>query len=160
VNIQHFIGTAGWSIPAPHSPSFAAVGSHLARYATVMNAVEINSSFHRPHMPKTYERWRAVVGPDFRFSVKLPKTITHELRLKRCKDLSSRFFDESAGLGRSLKVVLVQLPPSLVYDSRTASRFFRALRNYTSATIACEPRHVTWFTPEADLAFPLCKLPV
>ena len=102
-NIQAFIGTAGWSIPALHSPSFAAVGSHLARYAAVMNAVEINSSFHRPHMPKTYERWRALVGPEFRFSVKLPKTITHELRLKGCKDLISRFFDESAGLGRSLR---------------------------------------------------------
>jgi len=117
-----------------------------------MNAVEINSSFHRPHMPKTYERWRAIVGPDFRFSVKMPKTITHELRLKGCKDLISRFFDECAGLGRSLQVVLVQLPPSLVYDSRTVSSFFRTLRNYTSATIVCEPRHVTWFTPQADLA--------
>ena len=48
--------------------------------------------------------------------------------------------------------MLVQLPPSLVYDSRAASSFFRALRKYTNATIACEPRHVTWFTPEADLA--------
>jgi uncharacterized protein YecE (DUF72 family) len=92
------------------------------------------------------------VGPDFRFSVKLPKTITHEARLQGCKDLLSRFFDESAGLGGSLHVILVQLPPSLVYDARTANNFFRALRRHTNAATVCEPRHVTWFTPEADLA--------
>jgi uncharacterized protein YecE (DUF72 family) len=151
-NIHTFIGTAGWSVPAPHAPFFTGDGSHLARYSAVMNAAEINSSFHRPHQPKTYERWRATVGPDFRFSVKLPKTITHELRLTGCKDLLSRFFDESAGLGNSLTVVLVQLPPSLVYDARTADRFFQTLRRHTKAMIACEPRHVTWFSPEADKA--------
>src|SRR5678816_2628876 len=111
-----------------------------------------------PHMPKTYERWRAIVGPDFRFSVKMPKTITHELRLKGCKDLISRSFDECAGRGRRLQVVRVQLPPSLVYDSRTVSSFFRTLRNYTSATIVCEPRHVTWFTPQADLALSTLRI--
>jgi uncharacterized protein YecE (DUF72 family) len=99
----------------------------LERYASLMNAAEINSSFHRPHRPKTYERWRAAVGPDFRFSVKLPKTITHEHRLQGCNDAIARFFDESAGLGNCLKVILVQLPPSLLYDSRVSGNFFRAL---------------------------------
>ena len=124
--MQTFIGTAGWSIPATHAHAFVTEGAHLSRYAAVMNAVEINSSFHRPHRPKTYERWRATVGADFRFSVKLPKTITHELRLKGCKDLISRFFEESAGLGTGLKVVLAQLPPSLAYDARVANSFFKS----------------------------------
>jgi uncharacterized protein YecE (DUF72 family) len=51
------IGTAGWSIPKEHAEAFPISGSHLERYAAVFNAVEINSSFYRPHRPATDERW-------------------------------------------------------------------------------------------------------
>jgi uncharacterized protein YecE (DUF72 family) len=76
-----FIGTAGWSIPAIHAHAFPGSGTHLERYGAVLNAVEINSSFYRPHRQKTYARWAASVPEDFRFSVKLPRTITHHQRL-------------------------------------------------------------------------------
>ena len=147
-----FIGTAGWSIPAAHAKAFAASGSHLERYGKVLRGAEINSSFHRPHQRKTYERWAASVPKDFRFAVKLPGTITHERRLKGCNKLIVRFLDESAGLGAKLRVILVQLPPSLAYDARSAVAFFALLRRKTKVAIACEPRHATWFTPEADAA--------
>ena len=71
------IGTAGWSIPRQNSDSFRANGSALERYATRFAVVEINSSFHRPHRSSTWERWRDSVPAAFRFSVKLPKQITH-----------------------------------------------------------------------------------
>jgi uncharacterized protein YecE (DUF72 family) len=150
--MEAFIGTAGWSIPAPHARIFAGGNTHLERYGSLMNAAEINSSFHRSHQRKTYERWAATVPGDFRFSIKMPKTITHELRLKGCGDLIARFFEESAGLGTKLHVVLVQLPPSLRYDARTVATFFRTLRRHTKALIACEPRHTTWFASAADAA--------
>ncbi len=76
------IGTAGWSIPKEHAAAFPAEGSHLQRYAQVFGAVEINSSFYRPHRRTTYERWAASVPEAFRFAVKVPKTITHEHRLR------------------------------------------------------------------------------
>jgi uncharacterized protein YecE (DUF72 family) len=69
------IGCAGWSLPRVEQERFPAAGSHLERYASVFDAVEINSSFHRPHRPATYARWAAAVPSSFRFSVKLPKTI-------------------------------------------------------------------------------------
>lgn len=147
-----FIGTAGWSIPALHAKAFAASGSHLERYGAQLSCAEINSSFHRPHQRKTYERWAASVPKDFRFAVKLPRTITHERRLKGCKSLIARFAEESGGLGAKLRVVLVQLPPSLPYDTRSVAAFFTLLRRQTKALIACEPRHATWFTPQADAA--------
>src|SRR5579875_2042399 len=59
------IGTAGWSIPPQHAERFDRTGSHLCRYAARFNAVEINSSFYRPHQPKTYARWAASVPEDF-----------------------------------------------------------------------------------------------
>lgn len=152
-----FIGTAGWSIPAIHAAHFPKAGTHLERYGARLNAVEINSSFYRAHQQKTYVRWADSVPADCRFSVKLPRSITHERRLQNCDELVARFLDEVNGLGTKLGVLLVQLPPSLMYDARIAAAFFEQLRPRCPA-IACEPRHASWFTAQADKA--LVKLHV
>jgi len=143
------IGTAGWNIPARYKNDFPADGSHLARYAARLRAVEINSSFYRPHKRTTYERWAASVPPDFRFSVKLPRTITHDHRLKDYGDLLGKFLLEVSGLGEKLGILLAQLPPSLAFETETANAFFRALSG-SGAAIACEPRHASWFTKQAE----------
>jgi uncharacterized protein YecE (DUF72 family) len=139
------VGTAGWSIAARHADSFPGNGTHLQRYARHLDAVEINSSFHRPHRRETYERWASSVAEDFRFSVKLPKTITHERRLVDCRALLDLFMGQVVGLGEKLAVLLVQLPPSLQFDELAASAFFADLRSRTKAGIALEPRHESWF---------------
>ena len=89
-----------------------------------MNAVEINSSFYRPHRRSTYERWAASTPEDFRFAVKAPRVLTHERRLRDPAEALERFADEVAGLGDRLGVLLV--------------------------AVACEPRHASWFTPDVD----------
>jgi uncharacterized protein YecE (DUF72 family) len=150
------IGTAGWSIPAQYKGEFAGGGTHLQRYAGRLNAVEINSSFYRPHQRKTYERWAAGVPDTFRFAVKAPRSITQEKRLRDCGDLLARFGDEVTGLGQKLGVLLVQLPPSLAYDPAVAA-FFKALRKIHGA-VACEPRHASWFTPDADAVLDKLKV--
>lgn len=144
------IGCAGWAIPAAHGQQFGPGDSVLARYATRFNAVEINSSFYRPHQARTYQRWAETVPPDFLFSVKLPKSITHDMRLQGSGLALDRFVDEVAGLGDKLGGVLVQLPPSLAFDARVANTFFAMLRRRLSAGIACEPRHASWFTDGPD----------
>jgi uncharacterized protein YecE (DUF72 family) len=144
------IGTAGWSIPSRYAAEVPYGGSHLERYARRFNAVEINSSFYRPHQRKTYERWAQSTPSSFRFSVKAPKAITHERQLADCGALLDRFAAEVAGLGDKLGVLLVQLPPKLALEKRVAGRFFRALRQRFDAPVACEPRHASWFTPEIN----------
>jgi len=144
------IGCAGWSIPSRHASLFGEGGSHLARYATRFDVAEINSTFHRPHRAATFERWAASVPSRFRFSVKLPKAITHEARLQGAGDALTAFFDAVAGLGPKLGGVLVQLPPSLAFDARLAARFFTMLRRRSDAPVACEPRHASWFEPRVD----------
>ena len=137
------VGTAGWSVPSRYLAEVPPGGSHLERYARRLNAVEINSSFYRSHQRKTYEalgRMRRTSG--FRFSVKVPKAMTHERRLADCSTLLDRFAMEVAGLGDKLGVLLVQLPPKLVFESRVADRFFRDLHERIDAPIVCEPRHV------------------
>jgi uncharacterized protein YecE (DUF72 family) len=144
------IGTAGWSIPCAVAAALPGEGSHLQRYAGVFRAAEINSSFHRPHRPSTYERWAESVPADFRFSVKVPKTITHQARLLDCGDLLMRFADEIAGLGERRGPALVQLPPSLAFHAEVADAFFVKATRLLGPAIVCEPRHRSWFEPAAD----------
>ena len=144
------IGTAGWSIARDAAERFPADGSGLERYAARFDAVEINSSFHRPHRASTWQRWRDSVPERFRFAVKIPKWITHEAKLADCKEAVGTFIGEAGALGEKLGVLLVQLPPKLVLDAGVAKRFFEDLAKRTPAVIACEPRHASWFEPEAD----------
>jgi uncharacterized protein YecE (DUF72 family) len=144
------IGTAGWSIARRSADHFPAQGSGLERYAAVFGAVEINSSFHRPHRASTWERWRDSVPAGFRFSVKVPKWITHEAKLMDCDEALAAFIGEAGALEDKLGVLLVQLPPKLEFDPGVAEHFFAALAVQSSAAIACEPRHASWFTDEAD----------
>ena len=144
------VGCAGWTLPREVQPRFAPEGSHLQRYASLFRAVEINSSFHRPHRPSTYARWAESVPPGFRFCAKLPKTVTHERRLVDADDALAAFLAEAGGLGAGLACLLVQLPPSLQFDAETADRFFASLRGMTQVAAVCEPRHPTWFAPQAD----------
>ncbi|MEY4880192.1 MAG: hypothetical protein RJB62_1661 [Pseudomonadota bacterium] len=139
------IGTAGWSLSSRYVGDVPLGGTHLERYARILPAVEINSSFYRPHRRKTYERWASSTPASFRFSVKTPKVITHEHRLQECGALLDRFVDETAGLGEKLGALLVQLPPTLVFDRQAAGRFFNEVRARTDAPIALEPRHASWF---------------
>ncbi len=144
------IGTAGWAIPRSAADSFPTAGSGITRYASRFNAAEINSTFHRSHRSSTYERWSASVPDSFRFSVKAPKVITHQLRLIDAKPALDQFLDEISALGHRLGPILLQLPPSLAFDLQVARDFLAALRSRYAGLCACEPRHPTWFGHEAN----------
>jgi len=143
------IGCAGWTVPRLLAAGFPPDGSHLERTAAVFNAVEINTSFYRPHRPTTYERWAASVPPHFRFSVKFPKAVTHTSALN-APALSRAFLEEISHLGDRLGAVLVQLPPSLALDERVAGRFFASVRAQYEGLLACEPRHPSWLGAGGD----------
>lgn len=138
------IGCAGWSLPREQWPLFPEAGTHLQRYAAQLSAVEINSSFYRPHQPQTYRRWAESVPSGFRFSVKAPKTITHVQRLQDCEALLDEFLAQCMQLGDKLGCLLIQLPPSLAYDPDVVAGFFRALRQRFEGSVVLEPRHETW----------------
>jgi uncharacterized protein YecE (DUF72 family) len=144
------IGTAGWSIPRLIAARFPAEGTSLQRFAARFRCAEINSSFHRPHRPAIYQRWADSVPDDFRFAVKLPKTITHQAKLVDCETLIASFADEVAGLGSKRGPLLVQLPPSRAFEAGIAEPFFKALAALLPGQTVCEPRHASWFEPEAD----------
>lgn len=143
------IGCAGWTIPRDVVKAFPAEGSHLERYAQVFGAVEINSSFYRPHRRQTYARWAESVPGDFRFSVKLPRTISHDAKLRDIGAPLAQFASEVSGLGGKLGCLLLQLPPKLEFEAAVAQDFFARLAGTFGCMIACEARHPTWFSSEA-----------
>jgi uncharacterized protein YecE (DUF72 family) len=147
------LGVAGWSVASRYLSEIPAGGSHLERYSEAFSAVEINTSFYRHHQADTYARWARSVGRDFRFSVKTPQALTHEGSLIYKKSpVLERFLIEVAGLGRKLRALLVQLPPSLEFVPTDARKFFVRLRKSIAASVAivCEPRHESWNSDAVD----------
>jgi uncharacterized protein YecE (DUF72 family) len=145
-----YIGTAGWTLPRQHANRFPEEGTHLQRCAAVLSCVEINSSFHRPHRRKTWERWAASTPEGFRFAVKVPKTVTHKAKLIETGALLQQFLEECSGLGEKLGPLLIQLPPSLPFEEGVAHEFLTTFRELYHGSAVLEPRHATWFAPEVD----------
>ncbi|ROM86993.1 hypothetical protein BK652_02145 [Pseudomonas brassicacearum] len=144
-----YLGCAGWSLPREQWPAFPVEGTHLQRYSARFSAVEINSSFYRAHRPATYAKWADSVAPGFRFSVKVPRQITHERRLIDCEGWVDEFLGQCSQLGEKLGCLLVQLPPSLAFDDAVARAFFTALRDRYQGPTVLEPRHPSWLAPQA-----------
>jgi len=143
------IGTAGWSIGAEQRSQFPDKGSVLERYGSRFNCVEINSSFYRTHKPETYKRWADSVPHDFRFSVKVPRSITHNARLINVGEPLDEFLAGTSTMGEKLGGLLVQLPASAAFNAEIADEFFDVFRARYSGHLICEPRHLSWFEPAA-----------
>lgn len=142
-------GCAGWTLTRDTLTAFPEMGSHLERYAAVFGAVEINSSFYRSHQAKTWQKWADAVPDDFRFSVKMPRTMSHDARLVGIDTLLHQFADEVEALGPKLGCVLVQLPPKLAFDAAVAEDFAARLTERFRCMIALEARNPSWFGEEA-----------
>ncbi len=142
-----FLGTAGWSIPRANAEAFPGAGHALGRYAAVLPAVEINTTFYRRHRESTFVRWRELVPPDFRFALKLSRALTHDAELAAPHRALREFFADCAPLGDRFGVLLVQLAGSHAYAPRRATAFFSALRAQYDGPVAFEPRHASWYAP-------------
>ncbi len=143
------IATAAWSIPRNVADQFAREGSGLSRYASVFDGVEINSTFYRRHKTSTFARWAASVPDGFRFSVKIPKEITHIRAMKDIAQPLERFLADIAPLADRRGPLLCQLPPSLAFDATVLDSALEAIRNIDNGQIVIEARHKSWALPEA-----------
>jgi uncharacterized protein YecE (DUF72 family) len=144
--MNYFLGLPAWGFPGWTDTYFPRPGngaSTLALYARVFNTVEGNTTFYRVPDRATAQRWsRAVAGSDFRFSFKLPRTLTHASRHDE-QDLRA-FFAAMELLADNLGPFLVQCPTSLgPEDLPRLERLFAALP--TQWRYALELRHPAFF---------------
>ncbi|HEX4413435.1 MAG TPA: DUF72 domain-containing protein, partial [Lacipirellulaceae bacterium] len=92
----------------------------------------------------------SAVPDHFRFAVKMPKQITHVLKLNNANESLGHFLDEVEELGVKLGPILIQLPPKLEFKPELARGFFQEMRDRFSGMLVCEPRHPSWFEARAD----------
>ncbi len=116
----------------------------LRAYASWCDAVEGNTTFYATPARATVESWAAQTPPDFRFLVKLPKTITHERRLTGADEDLRAFLTAIEPLGPRVHALWVQLPGSFSpADLGGLAAFLRKLPR--SLRTAVEVRHRAFF---------------
>jgi uncharacterized protein YecE (DUF72 family) len=137
------IGTSGWTYRSWEGvfyPDGLRRRSQLGFLAQHLDAVEVNATFYRLQATPTFQRWRAQVPSDFRFTVKGSRYITHMLRLRDPEPALARFFASGLlDLGGQLSAVLWQLPPDLAFDAALLTRFLHLLPRTVHHVL--EPRH-------------------
>jgi len=149
-----WVGTSGYNYPewkGSFYPEKLAATKMLPYYAERLSTVEINYTYYRMPNAKTLESWDQATPARFKLTLKAPKRITHEARLRDCAD-SVRYFAETAlKLGPKLGALLFQLPPGLKQDLPLLDEFLATLPNGTCA--AFEFRHGSWLNDEVYARF-------
>ncbi len=140
------VGTSGYSYKewrGKFYPEDLPAAEMLASYAQRLRTVEINNTFYRMPKSSVFESWRQQVPPDFRFSIKASRRITHIKRLRDVEE-ETRYLERGLRLlGEQLGIVLFQCPPNMRYDGERLRRFLELLPQDVCA--ALEFRHASWF---------------
>ncbi|MCD6281591.1 MAG: DUF72 domain-containing protein [Deltaproteobacteria bacterium] len=144
------IGTSGWNYDhwkGNFYPQGQPKSRWLEYYCTIFKTVELNATFYRQMKPKTFENWYKRTPDGFLWSIKMNRFITHIRRLKDAKQPVDRFMDSARLLREKLGPILVQLPPSLAFDSDVFENFCSCLHKDLRYTI--EARHESWTSDKA-----------
>lgn len=144
-----WVGTSGYNYPewkGTFYPETLSASKMLPYYAARFTTVEINYTFYRTPTEKILQGWDLATPENFRLTLKAPKRITHDARLKECGDEVRRFIETAATLGPKLGVLLFQLPPNLKKDAARLDAVLQAFPVGTRA--AFEFRHVSWLDEE------------
>ena len=149
-----FIGTSNVVIPGNKQtfPDNFKESSRLQYYGSLFNSVEINSSFYKIPLPRTFARWAAEVPDAFRFSIKLWKEITH------CKGLNCdltnipRFLEAAVHMGDKMGPLLIQFPGKIdMTYYNELEQILETVAKYNapvSVRMAVEFRHPGWYERE------------
>ncbi|RYY31432.1 MAG: DUF72 domain-containing protein [Chitinophagaceae bacterium] len=147
-----YYGTSNITLPG-NKQSFPVQFHHKTRlhyYSTLFNSLEVNSSFYKVPMSRTFAKWASEVDGDFRFTIKLWKGITHNKGLIFEHEDVLKFLDSAAFIEPRQGCLLVQLPKSTGKQYAAQLReLLAAIRAHRSAfawKIAVELRDPLWYT--------------
>ena len=144
-----WVGTSGYNYPewkGTFYPETMPAAKMLPYYAERFPTVEINYTFYRMPTEKLVAGWAAQTPAPYKLTLKAPRRITHDSRLKDCGELVTRFTQVGATLGDKLGVLLFQLPPFARKDLPLFDAFLADLPAETRA--AFEFRHASWLDDE------------
>ena len=144
-----WVGTSGYNYPewkGSFYPETLATSKMLAYYAERFPTVEINYTFYRTPTETILEGWSRTVPERYQLTLKAPRRITHDARLRDCGDAVRRFLETAATLGPKLGALLFQLPPNLKKDLDLFDRFLETFPPKVRA--AFEFRHASWLSDD------------
>ena len=143
------VGTSGYNYAewkGSFYPDKLSSKKMLSFYADRLPTVEINYTFYRMPTERLLAGWSEATPDHFRFTLKAPRRITHDARLRRCEEATAAFCGAAQTLGSKLGVLLFQLPPSFKKDLAALDGFLAMLPPALRA--AFEFRHVSWHDAE------------
>ena len=146
---QIWVGTSGYNYPewkGRFYPETLPAAKMLPYYAERFPTVEINYTFYRAPSEKILDGWNRATPERFRLTLKAPRRITHDARLRDCGDRVRQFLEVAATLGPKLGALLFQLPPNLKKDLALFDAFLDTFPPRVCA--AFEFRHASWFDDE------------
>jgi uncharacterized protein YecE (DUF72 family) len=144
-----WVGTSGYNYPewrGSFYPEKFPTAKMLPFYAERLTTVEINYTFYRSPNPSILAGWSRQTPPHFRFTLKAPKRITHDAKLRDCAESLKYFLETAATLGPKLAILLFQLPPFFRKDVAVLDAFLEGFPAGTRA--AFEFRHASWLSEE------------
>jgi uncharacterized protein YecE (DUF72 family) len=144
-----WVGTSGYNYPewkGSFYPETLPAAKMLPYYAERFRTVEINYTFYRAPNEKILAGWNSATPERFKLTLKAPKRITHDSRLRDCSDRVRQFLETAASLGPKLGALLFQLPPNLKKDLPLFDAFLEAFPPRVCATF--EFRHQSWLDEE------------
>ncbi|HEY2431955.1 MAG TPA: DUF72 domain-containing protein [Vicinamibacterales bacterium] len=143
--MRYWIGTSGYNYPewrGSFYPEKFPANRMLGFYAERFTTVEVNYTFYRMPTDKLLDGWAAGTPDGFTFTLKAPRRITHDAKLRDCAELTQTFVRTAATLGGKLGVLLFQLPPNFKRNDEVLAAFLHSLPERTRA--AFEFRHESW----------------
>jgi uncharacterized protein YecE (DUF72 family) len=154
------VGISGWNYPPWRGVFYPPGLPHrleLEHAASRLSTIEVNGSFYALQKPESFQAWRDRTPPDFLFSVKGGRFVTHMKKLRGVETPLANFFASGVlALGPKLGPLLWQLPPNLGYDESRLADFFALLPRSTTAAVALAAGHDervegrAWLTTDAD----------
>jgi uncharacterized protein YecE (DUF72 family) len=138
-----YLGAMGWSYNFWPLYNDITSSEYLRRYSESFNSVEVNSTFYRIPRKLSVENWRDQTPDNFKFSVKIPLSISHSSSLLYDPEKLDVFLDHIKPFGKKLGPLLLQLPPKLT--SEHVNQLDVLLTQINRHMTAVEFRHRSWF---------------
>lgn len=142
-----YLGTIGFSYKdwvGAFYPTGTAQRGYLPYYSKELNSVEVDTTFHSIPQHTKVQSWFATVPSEFKFCLKTPRVITHELGLKGAQGLMIEFIDSLLPLQEKMGPILIQLPPSYSQENYSVLNEFLGILPH-SHQYAIEFRHPSWY---------------
>ena len=146
------LGCSGWSYKEWIGPFYKTEEkSMLKAYSEVFKTAEINSTFYAYPSKGTVLGWLKYTKPEFIFTAKLPKIITHKKKLDLELDIEEdvkRFCElmQPLQLNGKLGCILIQMPPGVKFNIGLLEGFFKILP--MEFRFAIEFRDLSWLQEE------------